>query len=60
MGAATSIGANNGGVAIDITTIGTGTAAADQPVGIPGATSATAPGNDNTYGMFRFRTQVKP
>ena len=60
MGAATSTGTNNGGVAIDITTIGTGTASADQPVGIPGATSATTPGNDNTYGMFRFRTQVKP
>jgi hypothetical protein len=60
MGAAASTGTNNGGVAIDITTIGTGTATADQPVGIPGATSATAPGNDNTYGMFRFRTQVKP
>lgn len=60
MGAATSTGTNNGGVAIDITTIGAGTATADQPVGIPGATSATTPGNDNTYGMFRFRTQVKP
>jgi hypothetical protein len=60
MGAAASTGTNNGGVAIDITTIGTATAATDQPVGIPGATSATAPGNDNTYGMFRFRTQVKP
>ena len=60
MGAATSTGTNNGGVAIDITTIGSGTASADQPVGIPGATSAASPGNDNTYGMFRFKTIVKP
>jgi hypothetical protein len=57
MGAATSIGASNGGVAIDITGA---TAATNQPVSIPGATSAAPPGNDNTYGLFRFRTQVKP
>ncbi len=55
--AATSTGTNNGGVAIDITTIGTGTAATDQPVGVPGATGVGTP---NTYGLFRFRTQVKP
>jgi hypothetical protein len=54
IGSATSTGAHNGGVAIDIT--GT-TAATDRPVSIPGA---TAPGTPNTYGMFRFRTQVKP
>ena len=59
-GATTSTGADNGGVSIDITTIGAGATSADQPVAIPGATSATSPGNDNTYGMFRFRTQVKP
>ncbi len=55
--AATSTGTNNGGVAIDITTIGTGTAATDQPVGVPGATGV---GTANSYGLFRFRTQVKP
>lgn len=57
VGAATSTGTNNGGVAIDITTIGSGTATVDQPVGIPGATGV---GTSGTYGMFRFRTQVKP
>ena len=55
MGAATSIGTNNGGVAIDITSATT--ALPDQPTGIPGATGVGTP---NSYGMFRFRTQVKP
>lgn len=60
MGNATSTGTNNGGVSIDITTIGTAAAATDQPVGVPGAVNPTAPGTIPAYGMFRFRTQVKP
>ena len=54
-------GANNGGVAIDITTISTGTATSEQPVSIPSAVNPANPSNTTSpYGMFRFRTQVKP
>jgi uncharacterized repeat protein (TIGR01451 family) len=58
MGAATSTGANNGGVAIDITG---NPAATDQPLGIPGAVNPqVSPSTIPAYGMFRFKTQVKP
>jgi hypothetical protein len=55
-GAATSAGADNGGVAIGIT----GAATTNQPAqtSVPGATGVGAPAT--SYGLFRFTTKVKP
>ncbi len=54
--AATSAGADNGGVAIGIT----GAATINQPAlnAVPGATGVGAP--TAAYGLFRFITKVKP
>lgn len=53
--ASTITGTNNGTVIVDIT--GTGSSVQDNITEIPGATT---PGTANSYGYFRFKTQVIP
>jgi uncharacterized repeat protein (TIGR01451 family) len=52
--AATSAGADNGGIAIDVT----GTTGIPALTVVPGA--ITTPATPPSYGLFRFTTQVKP
>jgi uncharacterized repeat protein (TIGR01451 family) len=53
--ASTITGTNNGTAIVDIT--GTGSSVQDNITEIPGATT---PGTANSYGYFRFKTQVIP